>query len=493
MGMPDDLPLARFGEWAPDRASTVNPANEAKGVISQQNTYSPLASPQAIGANAKTAGTCIGVAGFYDASGSPHVFMGDSAKLYRIEGRTAVDRSKTGGYVATADRFWRFEQFGTRVYAVFPGVNTQAYDLALGVTQFADVAGAPQGEAIGRVREFLLIGNGQLLSWCAFNDPTVWAFSTALQSGSTTLEIPGGNIKCILGTETGAIFQERQISRLTYAGPPTVWQRDIVEKRRGAISQYGAVEFGRNIFYVSDDGFWVFDGYQSQPIGINKVDGYFTKRLNYPYRNRVCVAWDPINRALLCAFPANGSTTLNELLIYSLTDNRWSHDDFSAEIFGEMPLLGYNLDTLDTYPGANGIDQPSLGVLPIDSSVFTESRRQPCLTDFTHTLQVFSGVARPAILETQEFSTTGSRRGRISELWPLVEAPASALSASVVGRAKGPGDGVTESAVAGASSIGKCGVRYDARFLRARLYIAAGSAWDHAQGVYHNASPSGAR
>ena len=292
-----------------------------------------------LGPLAKTTTQCLGVGGFYDSGNAPQVFLGDSGKLYRIEGRTAVDRSRVGGYSARSDRYWMFEQFGNRIYAVFPGVNTQSYDLSLGATAFADVSGAPQGEAIGRVRDFLLIGNGQQLNWSAFNDPTTWGFNPAVQSGSATFELSGGSIKVILGTETGAIFQERQISRLTYAGPPTVWQRDIVETRRGALSQRGAVGFGRNIFYVSDDGFWVFDGYQSQPIGINKVDGYFMKRLNYPYRNRVCVAWDPINRALLCAFPANGSATLNEMLIYSLTDNRWTHDDISAEVLGEMPEL----------------------------------------------------------------------------------------------------------------------------------------------------------
>ena len=160
--MPMKRETAEFGEWTPDRSSIAAPANEAKGVIFQQGAYAPVRSPQSIGPNAKTTNKCLGIGGFYDANGTPQIFVGDSGKLYRIEGRTAVDRSKSGGYVATADKYWVFEQFGSRIYAVFPGVNTQVYDLASS-TAFADAAGAPQGEAIGRVREFLLIGNGQSL------------------------------------------------------------------------------------------------------------------------------------------------------------------------------------------------------------------------------------------------------------------------------------------------------------------------------------------
>lgn len=485
--------MLQFGEWMPDRSTRQNPANEAKGVISQQNMYTPLRSPQNInGTSAATATTCKGIYGFYDSAGTPQVFMGDTSKIYRIEGRTAVNRSKTGGYVSTADKYWVFEQFGTSVYAVFPAVNTQSYNLGVS-TQFADVSGAPQGEAMGRVREFMMIGNGQTLSWSAFNDPTSWTPSAATQAGTTTLELSAGNIKVILGGETGTVFQERQINRMTYVGPPTIWQRDVVEERRGALSQRAAVKFGRNIFYVSDDGFWVFDGYQSQPIGMNKVDGYFTSRLNYPYRGRVCTAWDPINRALICAYPANGSATLNEMLIYSLTDNRWTHDDISAEFLGEMPLLGYNLDTLDTYPGANGMDLPSLGTLSIDSPVFTESRRQPAIADMTHALSVFSGTARPAILETQEFESSPGRHTFVNELWPIVDAPYTALSASVLTRPLGPGDGATQTNVQAANATGMVPVRADGRFARARVYVAQGAAWDHAEGVEYRARVGGAR
>ena len=60
----------------------------------------------------------------------------------------------------------------------------------------------------------------------------------------------------------------------------------------------------RNIFIASEDGFYVFDGYQSQPLGINRVDEYFTSRLNYPYRHHICCALDPVQRVVMWAYPA---------------------------------------------------------------------------------------------------------------------------------------------------------------------------------------------
>lgn len=492
--MPQAKAPIPFGEWLPDKSTRTTGANEAKGVVSQQNMYTPLRTAQQInGSDAATEAKCKGFFGCYDELNTPRIFMGDATKLYAIDGsRVAVDASKSGGYSAAYERFWSFEQSGVNVVAVFPGVATQVFDLGSS-TNFADLSGAPQGETCGRVREFLMIGQDQTLSWSAFNDITSWTPSATTQAGTTTLELAGGAIKAIIGGETGTVFQERQINRLTYVGPPTIWQRDIVEERRGCISQRAAVKFGRNILYVSDDGFWVFDGYQSTPIGMNKVDSYFVSRLNYPYRHLVTTAWDPINRALFVSFPANGSQVANEVMIYSLTDNRWTHDDLTCELIGEVPLLGYNLDTLDLYPGAAGMDAPSLGPIPIDSPVFTESRRQPAISDTTHALSVFTGVNRPAVIETTEFEPAPGRHAFVSELWPIVDADASTISASVTSRRLAPGAATSETNIVLANDTGMVPVRADGRFLRARVYVAQGADWDHAEGVHYKARVSGAR
>ena len=489
------VPL-KFGEWMPDVATRSSPANEAKGVLAQQGDYVPFKSPARLnGTLAASAVQCRGVWGCYDIANAPHAFMGDATKLYNIESSIAVDRSIGGGYAASADRFWSFEQFGQYVIAVFKAVNPQVFDLTtFPVVAFANLGGSPpQADVCGRVREFLFLGADATLTWSGFNNITTWTPSSTTQAGTITLETNGGPIKKIIGGETGTVFQERQINRFTYIGPPTIWDRAIVEERRGCISQNAAVKVGRVIYYVSEDGFYVFDGYQSQPIGMNRIDEYFLNRLNFGYRHYVQMTYDAVQRVVICAFPAGSATLPSELLIYSISDNRWTHDDLNCEYLGEIPLLGYNLDTLDTFPGASGMDSPSLGPIPIDSPIFTVSRMQPALADTSHALSVFSGVNRPAIIETQETELEPGRRGMVTEIWPLTDAPTDAMSVAVISRAQGPGDSVESSNVVTCNETGFASVRTDARFLRAKLNIASGAVWTHAEGLHAKMKVTGAR
>ena len=405
--------------------------------------------------------------------------------------------SDLGGYTTPYDRFWSFEQFGKYIVAAFRGVNPQYIDISTANTTFQTLPGSPpQAETIGRVLNFLVAGLDQTLQWSAQNDITTWGANVAVQSGSTTLDLSGGAIKRIIGGETGTILQQRHIRRMTYVGPPTIWQIDLVEERRGVIAQNAAVKFGRNIFIASEDGFYVFDGYQSQPLGINRVDEYFTSRLNYPYRHHICCALDPVQRVVMWAYPAGSATLPSEILYYSIGDDAWSHDDCSLEYLFEMPKPGYTLDNLYQFPGAatgGNIDQPILSTLSIDSPVFTEGRRQPAGVDQTHTMITYAGTNRPAIIETMEINPQPGRRAYVSELWPIVDAPTQSISASVRSRAAAPGDPVTETNIVTANASGLCPIRIDGRYLRGRVYIASGAPWTHAEAVEAKATVTGAR
>jgi hypothetical protein len=111
----------------------------------------------------------------------------------------------------------------------------------------------------------------------------------------------------------------------------------------------------------------------------------------------------------------------------------------------------------------------------------------------THTLSTFSGVNRPAILETQEINPEPGRRAFVSEIWPIVDAATQSVSASVRYRANSAGDGLTESNPTTANASGLCPQRVDGRYLRGRVYLSSGASWNHAEGINATVSVSGAR
>lgn len=491
--MPDPIQL---GEWTPDQPDRRNAALEAKGVISIAGSYAPFKSISRYGDEADTDATCLGAKGVYDSAGDGALFMGDATKLYKLVSRAAGDVSKVGGYSVSVDKWWQFEQFGSYVVAVADSTAPQVYQLGVS-SVFADLGGSPpQATCVARVNDFLMMGKDFTVHWSAFNNITSWSPSTATQAGNQALDQAQGKIQTIVGGEYAAIFQERAIRRAVYVGPPVIWDfgQDAVEQARGCVSAFGAIKFGRVIFYVSDDGFYAFDGNASTPIGAGKVDDYYVRNLNYGYRHRICAAVDTINKLVVFGIPTGSSTQINELMIYSIGDGRWTHDDTALELLLDLPVEALTVDNFHIYEPSDDLDSSNLDGINIDSNVFDEKRRLLAGVQATsHTLGTFTGANRQAIIDTGEFEVAPGRRALVTELWPVGDFASTAISCAVGKRSALPGETVTYSNPTAMNRAGYCPQRIDARFLRARLQIAAASAWRRAEGVHATVRQTGGR
>jgi hypothetical protein len=440
---------------------------------------------------------CVsGSKGVYDGEGDGQIFCGDASKLYTLVSRVATDISKVGGYTVDTGDWWQLEQFGSYVVAVAKGEAPQVYQIGVS-SVFADLAGSPpQATCLARINDFMMMGKDFTVYWSAFNDITSWTPSATTQAGTQLLDQGQGKIQTIVGGEYAAIFQERAIRRAVYVGPPVIWDfgQDAVETKRGAIGPNAAARFGGAIFFASDDGFYVFDGNSSTGIGSGKVDDYFQKRLNYGYRHRVQVGIDTINKFVVFGFPAGSSSTISELLIYSLTDGRWTHDDVSLEILTDMPVEALTVDNFQIYEPADDLDVAALDAINIDSNVFDEKRRLLAgVASTTHRIGTFTGANRQAIVETGEFEPMAGKRALVTELWPVGDFEASNISASIGYRRALPGASVAYTQATAMNRVGFCPQRMDARFLRARVQVAAGASWTRLEGVHHTSTLTGSR
>jgi hypothetical protein len=491
--MPEPIPL---GEWMPDQPDRKSGALEAKGVISIAGSYAPFkAIADYGGGSAATSAACLGVKGVYDSSNNGQIFLGDTTKLYQCVSRVATNVSKVGGYTVAADKWWQFEQFGDYVVAVAAANAPQVFQMGTS-SAFANLAGSPpQATCVARVNDFLFMGNDFTAYWSGFNNITTWTPSATTQAGTQLLDQSQGKIQTIIGGEYAAIFQERAIRRAVYVGPPVIWDfgQDAVETVRGCISVGGAVRFGRTIFYCADDGFYAFDGNASTPIGVGKVDNYFTRNLNYGYRYRVQAAVDTINKLVIFGIPTGASTVISELLIYSLNDGRWTHDVLDLEQLVDMPVEALTVDNFHTYETSDDLDTTNLDAITVDSNTFDEKRRLLAgVSATTHRLGTFTGGNRQAIVETGEFEIAPGRRAMVTELWPVGDVTDTNISASVGYRTL-PGSSVVYTNGTAMNRVGFCPQRKDGRWLRARLQVGAGAVWRRLEGVHATAVPTGQR
>jgi hypothetical protein len=361
---------------------------------------------------------------------------------------------------------------------------------------FANLAGSPPSGAtsVARVNDFLWMGKGFTVHWSAFNDITVWTPSAATQAGNQELDQERGEIMSLIGLDYAAIFQERGIRRAIYVGPPVIWDfgQDYVEKARGCIARNAATPFGRIIFYAADDGFYAFDGQASTPIGAGKVDTYFTRNLNYAYRHKISVGIDYTRKLVVWACPMGSSQLPSELLIFSVQDGRWTHEEIGLEFLFDSPAEPFTLDNISTVWG-DSIDadiQPA----DIDSTVWDDRRiRLAAFQTGDHQLGFFSGSARAAIVETLEAELQPGRRGLVTEVWPMGDMQDGAVAASVGYRRALPGGMKSYTSPTQMNRVGFCPQRIDARFGSVRLQIAAGAAWRRLEGVHVTAVPTGGR
>jgi hypothetical protein len=494
--MADPTPLA-FAEWQPDLSDRTNPAAEARGVISQAGQYAPFPDIQDYDADAETAAVCVGARAVYDSTKVPHIFMGDASKLYELQSRAATDVSNASGYSLGSDDGWQFAQFGDNAVAVAGSEQPQFRFMGTSSpVDFADITEAPaNATSVARVGDFLMMGKDFTAHWSAFNDFSEWTPDDTTQAGNQELDQEQGEIQVLIGLDYAAIFQERAIRRAIYVGPPVIFDfgQDYVEKARGCIARNGAAAYGRLIFYVADDGFYVFDGQASTPIGQGKVDTYFTGRLNYAYRHKICVGIDGIRKLAVFGFPAGSSQLISELLIYSIRDGRWTHDEIDLEHLFDTPA---EPETIDLSSGFwdQSIDDEPVASFNIDSGVLDDRRRRLAgVQSSTHRLGLFTGNARAATMETKESEFSPGRRGLVTEVWPMGDFPAGSVSASIGYRKALPGEAKVYTSPAQMNRAGFCPARTDARFGSVRLQVGAGAAWRRAEGVHVTAVQTGQR
>ena len=313
-----------FGPWRPDIAPLLNQRGltVARNMFPKAGGYRPInALSNLTGATALSARPRGAISGV-DGGGSGFLFAGDATKLYEQTDSGMTDRSRTPPYIlGTTDR-WDFAKFGNTIFASTPSDDMQYYTLGSQVA-FQKVENAPRARHIAVVDDFLMTGNiydpvsGVLpedLSWSAIGQPLNWPelgsdAAVSVQADRQTLRGGGGLIQDVVGgAEVGAAFQEKAIWRVDHIGGREVFRIKRMEDSIGMLVAHSAVAFEREVFFIAEDGFRLFDYTKSRSIGKDIVNRTFLADLDQIYIDRVWTAKDPDETVIWIAYPGAGNT-----------------------------------------------------------------------------------------------------------------------------------------------------------------------------------------
>lgn len=487
------MTLIRFAEWLEDLPDYDNPGstNILNLVPKTKVSFGPWQNTTRQSSNtldARAQGLTSGI----DYSGANFVFAGDATKLYRYTGNTFADVSKGGGYTSVAgytdvvSRAWQFQSFGNLMIATNFGDTPQKWLMGTD-SAFSDLAAtAPKARYAAVVQNHLVLANtddtfdghiGLRIWFSPIGNPSDndWG-NTNKQSDFRTLPT-GKEITGIVGGEFGIIFCRRSVYRMTYAGPPIIYQIDEINPQHGCTVP-GSIAYNENrIFYLAEDGFQtMINGGPNVPIGQDKVDDFFFANVDNANINRCHSVIDEKRKLYLFSFPsanflnaAPGST--NVTLAYNYVINRWSLIEQQIDLMGniESPALtvedlGAIYTNTDDVPGFTddpawrGGD-PYLAAFESDAALYT-----------------FGGTNKGFVIDTPEKQLIDGRRSLLRKARPSTDCDCPQLAVGVRNAQSGANP-VFTSAVSPNARTALCTFKAGAKGLYHRIRMTAPDGW----------------
>lgn len=488
-----------FGEWLPDLPNFQNPgATVAKNVIPDIRSYRPFPSQSVY--STSLGSQCRGLGVARDSGGTYYDYAGDASALYVLTSLSWSNVSRTvgGAYTMADDEFWEFTQFGQLVIGV-NGLGDDPQAITAGAANFAALGGSPpRARHIASIRDFVMLGNlsgsPQSVRWCAINNAASWTADAATLADSQDLPGNSGWVQKVVGGEYGTIFQERAIYRATFVGSPLIFQFDKVHTNIGALAPQAVINHRNFIFFLSEDGFCMFDGSEIYPIGEGKVNRTFFNELDSTYVYRTVAAIDPVRKLVAWAYTASGNSggNPNRILIYHWPSRRWSRiEDLNIEFIARTVTGAYTLDTLDNF--SSNLDAI---MLTLDSTQWSGGNYLFSCFDSSHRLNHFNGSAMAATVETTEIQLAAGAGddplATVNQLRPIAEGLSASFQAAVGSRLNLT-QSVSYSSAMSPVSAGFVEVRNTNRFHRFRLTTASATDFTHVQGFDVAATVAGER
>ncbi len=479
--------MIELGTWSPDLPLVRAPhLRKAYGVVPLIEGYGPFKSLTAT--TTALASKCLGAISVRDIDQAHHLYAGDTTALYELEAGTFTDRSRVGGYGPAGESTrWRFAPFGDRLIAVNGTDDPQYIDMSTAATAFADLAGSPPAaNFVSTFVEFVVLGglstSAMAIKWSAFSDSEQWTPGTG-QSDEQEF-VDGGKITGLASLDVLYIFQENAIRRMIYVGGPTIMQIDKIVDGIGCIEPNSLVQWGTMFFFLSEDGFYGFDGQQVFPIGAGKFDKWFLANSNRSYWNRMSSAVNPTDKLVAWAFCSsdNGGGTPDYVLIYNWASKAASYVSYVTEFIMSAASLGISIDDY-----SEDIDAMTIS---FDDPFFLGGARYFGGFTSAHKLGTFSGSSVEAIFETGDFALSNGP-ATVEWLRPITDAVGVTMcGAGTMSPAQNP----TFTPSVSQQASGRCPQRgVMGNFVRAKMTIPAATTWSFATAVDYKAKANGAR
>lgn len=455
-----------FKEWLPDQPENGNPGLiEAKNVVPIDGGYAPFKPilEASLAYGTAPANPVQGGIWARNTAGSAVLYVASQTALsayYAPNGWTNLSAST---YNAGSGDNWDFAQYEDLVIATNPFDRPQSHTAGANASSFTALSTsgeAPYAYRVGVVGQFVVLGQTRQTStakynfdvrWSAIDAPRNWPTpnsqtAIATQSGQQFLHQVDGNVVGIGSNDQhGVIFQEDAITRMTYVGPPVVFQFDRISDQVGCAYPNTIVPLYDKFYFIARSGVCVTDGVSVTNLSDEKVTRWLTSVFYYLDTEYAYGAADPTRNIIMWGFPPRlgPGNSPSFVLIYNYVENRFSWCEQAHRC-----LLEYGDNNVPEYGRITGFN--SSGVPGF-----------------------FAATAGAAVITTGETEMNPGGRFLVDGIKPNIESTGFAPTVGVrVGYRDALSSGVSYTATTPAtSSTGFADFRVDAKYARAEINI----------------------
>ncbi len=344
-----------FGEWKPDESSFgVDTLKKAYQVFSNGQGYAPLQGM--VASSEPMEKTALGLASFVNRNGVVITIAGDENSLYISRGSGWENISKVGGYNAVG-QVWRFVLWGDYILATNFNDPIQAWQIDSDENFQNMSETAPRCKDMAIVNEFLVLVNTvdeldserpNRIWWSPIANPFgEWVPSAATLCDYQDIQI-GSFCVGIVGGAYAIVMMRNAMIRMTFIGSPIAFMIETVEANRGTVGIEAFTTDGDNIYYVAQDGFFLWNGVKSISLSAGKIDRWFFDNVEQTSDSLIITAFDGVKKIVMFGYPQKGEYEKpNKLLVYSVLGARWSEAECKVIHFSQFLSQGYTLDDLD--------------------------------------------------------------------------------------------------------------------------------------------------
>lgn len=274
------------------------------------------------------------------------IFAGTTTDLYNFAA-SAVNDVSSGTYAAGVGPStpWRFASFGNVALAAHGSNVLQAKSAPDTATAFVAVSGGPKAATICVQSNFVMLGETTESSWSygdgywcsALGDHTNWTPDPATQCEQGRLtQTPGPIVRMIAFGADVIAFKRTSMLRGRYIGDVSggaIWDWKVVSRSIGIVAHDAVCEADGVLYWLSDSGFYQFNGGNAQRINDAPFDWMvrsMTDQWVYliPY---VQAQWDRVRRLVRWYYPlVSGFSSLDGGVALHPDTGRWGRFSVAA-------------------------------------------------------------------------------------------------------------------------------------------------------------------